>query len=215
MTGPLQLTEFTQTRDAVIAEVLPLLKLHARIETGNAEDPLLARYIGMAVSSAENYLLRDVWPTVRVWEGDLMAGHYLPDGMAGYGMGFALNSATWPPAFIVRRGRARALTILDSAGVTLPAGDAYAVLTSADPKTWGFQLFARGVALNGIKVTAEMGFASFAEMPDDLQGFILAAAAAYYEVRELANYGGGSAGVDTAAFMPTYLLDSWANLTYA
>jgi hypothetical protein len=214
MTGPLQLTEFTQVRDAVIAEVLPLLKLHARIETGTAEDLLLARYIGMAVSSAENYLLRDVWPTTRVWEGDLMAGHYLPDyAMSGYGIS-ALTSANFPPAFIVRRGRARSLTILDSEGVTLPA-DQVSVLSSADPKTWGFQLFARGVALNGIKVTAELGFASFAEMPDDLQGFILAAAAAYYEVRELANYGGGSAAVDTASFMPTYLLDSWANLTYA
>jgi hypothetical protein len=213
MTGPLQLTEFTQVRDAVIAEVLPLLKLHARIETGAAEDLLLARYIGMAVASAENYLLRDVWPTTRTWEGDLMAGHYLPDyAMSGYGVS-ALTSALAPP-FIVRRGRARSLTILDSAGVTLPA-DQVAVLSSADPKTWGFQLFSRGVALNGIKVTAELGFASFAEMPDDLQGFILAAAAAYYEVRELANYGGGSAGVDTASFMPTYLLDSWANLTYA
>lgn len=202
----MQLTQCDVTRPAMIAEIMPLFKLHARIENTD-EDVLLARYIGAAISAAENYLMRDVWPTVRTWEGTLTMFSGYPPPV------YPLGALLPPQPFIVRRGRARTLTITDADDVAVPV-DQYAVIMSADPKTWGFQI-APAAELNGVTVVAETGFADFASMPDDLQQFILVAAGAMYEVRELANYGGGSAGVTTAAFLPLYLLDTWANLTYA
>jgi hypothetical protein len=115
--------------------------------------------------------------------------------------------------FIARCGRARDLVITDATGAGV-APDQYQAITSADPKTWGFQI-APLATMEGVTVVANTGFADFASMPDDLQEFILVAAAAMYEVRELANYGGGMQAVSTAAFLPLYLLDTWANLTYA
>jgi hypothetical protein len=201
----IQLTGFIKTRDTLLAEILPLFKLHARIEHTD-EDVLLPRYIGGAIGAAENYLLREVYPTLATWNGDLtMGGDRVPVERA-YAYGFYASSS---PAFSVRRGRARTLTLVDAAGAI--ALDRYSVIASADPKTWGFQITPLA-DLNGITLTAELGFADFASMPDDLQGFILAAAGALYEVRELANYG---PAVAQAEFLPTYMLDSWANLTYA
>jgi hypothetical protein len=184
------LTKFEQTRDALIAEILPIFKAHARIDNTDEDTTLLPRYIGGAIGAAENYLMRDIFPTVREWTGGTDCG------------------GTWS----VRRGRAKVITVQNGGVDVDPAG--YTVVTSADPKTWGFEITSVS-ALNGAVVHAEFGFSTFAEMPSDLQDFILQAAGALYEVRELANYGAGAAGVATAEFLPLYLLDTWANLTYA
>ena len=205
--NPLQLTTFTQDpaqKAALIAEILPLFKLHSRIEN-TTEDTLLPRYVGGAVMAAENYLLRDVWPTTRVWTGDLPLNLYT--GMEARG----LNSR-YERDFVVRRGRAVVSLKDGTGGVLDPA--TYVLLASADPKTWGFQVSPVS-DLTGIEITAVLGFPTYAEMPDDLQLFLLQAAGAMYEVRELANYGAAAQGVETASYIPTYLLDSWANLTYA
>ena len=197
--NPLQLTGFEQTKDALQAEILPLFKLHARLENSD-EDALLPRYIGGAINAAENYLQRDVWPTTREWTGDLLlyqsTGAYRP----AYGLDY---SAAACRAFVVRRGRAT-VTLADAQGQTLDP-TMFHLLSSADPKTWGFQITAHA-DLVGITVTATLGFPTFAGMPDDLQLFVLDAASAAYEVRELANYGAAAQGVETASYIPTYML---------
>lgn len=207
--NPLQLTSFTQDRDDLVAEILPLFKLHAKVENTD-EDTLLPRYIGGGVNAAENYLMRDVWPTIRVWTGDLplyqSTGGYRP----AYGPDFGVPGCA--QAFVVRRGRAT-VTLTDADGQALDPST-YRLLSSADPKTWGFQVTPIS-DLAGITISATLGFPTFSGMPDDLQLFILQAAGAAYEVRELANYGAAAQGVEIASYIPTYLLDSWANLTYA
>jgi hypothetical protein len=190
--NPLQLTGFEQDRAALIAEIMPVFKMHARLANTD-EDMVVERYIGAAVAAAENYLMRDVWPTTRTWTGDLCMNPAQP--------------------FVVRRGRARTLTLTDAQSAPI-APASYAVLASADPKTWGFQIAARA-DLTGITVVSETGWLTLADMPDDLQLFLQQAAAAFSEVRELANYGGGVQATAIASYIPTYLLDSWANLTYA
>jgi hypothetical protein len=212
--NPLQLTMFEQDRTPLIAEIKPLLVQHARVSNTD-EDLLIERYIGGAINAAENYLQRDVWPTVREWTGDLGYSY----GYAyGYGGGYQIfdrypyYQPPTPSDFVVRRGRA-VVTIADANNQPQDPAT-YQLLSSVDPKTWGFQISAIA-QLTGINVHAILGWPTFAEMPDDLQAFILQAAAAQYEVRELANYGAGVQGVETAPFIPLYLLDSWANLTYA
>lgn len=208
--NPLQLTALAQDRAPLIAEIMPLFKLHARI-TNTDEDLLNERYIGAGVAAAENYLLRDVWPTTRTWLGDLM--------LCAYGARYAgrytqfTGDSGHHHGFVVRRGRARTLTLVDAASNPVPPEN-YRLVMSADPKTWGFEL-APLADLAGVTVTAATGWLTYADMPDDLQAFVLQAAAAYYEIRELANYGGGVQATSVAPVIPTYLLDSWANLTYA
>ena len=209
--NPLQLTSFTQdpaAKASIVAEILPLLKAHSRIEYPDDDAGVLPIYIGGGVNAAENYLLRDVWPTTRVWTGDLYQslGYRQP----AYGLNY--SGACAPSDFVVRRGRA-AVTVTDAEGAALDPATYY-LYASADPKTWGFQL-SPIADLVGITVTAVLGFPTYSGMPDDLQLFILTAAAAAYEVRELANYGAAAQGVETASYIPAYLLDSWANLTYA
>ena len=180
------LVGFTQERDALVEEILPLFKQHARLRPDDtSEDALCSLYIAAAIGAAENYLLRDVFPTERQWSGN------------------------FSESFVARHGRASAVVMTNGAG---PVTD-YQTVGSPDPKTWGFELVP-GASVSGATLHASTGWDTFAEMPPDLQQFILVAASAFYEVRELSN-SGGSIASQPAAFLPLYLLDSWGNLTYA
>jgi len=190
------LSEFQQTREPLVTEILPLFKQHARLNPGDtSEDALCSIYVAGAIGAAENYLLRDVFPTLRTWTGDLSLRDY---GDAS--------------PFVARLGRASDLSF--SVGEDVVDPTRYTVRQSVDPKTWGFEIVP-GSDVNGGTLVATLGWETFAAMPPDLQQFILVAASAFYEVRELGNYTGGVGAVAQADFLPTYLLASWGNLTYA
>jgi hypothetical protein len=194
----MNLTTFTQTKPAVIAALLPLVKAHLRVETAD-EDALIGQYIAGAIGIAENYLDRDVWPTARAYSGPL-------DASTGVRSTTLLSAVPAGFQFDFRRGRASAVEF-KSGGTTVTPDE---LIASADPKTWGFiAYFASDPGVLALTLTS--GFADLAAMPEDLTQFILAACGMLYEVREMGNYG-AAYPVD---WYPTHLLGAWANPTIA
>jgi hypothetical protein len=192
-----------------------LFKLHSRIEQ-TLEDALCVQYLRAAVAATENRLSRDVFPTTRTFSGTLDDGRLHRPG-CGYTYGCACpTSAGWGhvPFFDFARGRARSVAVTVNTGdppapVPVPI-DQYTVVQPAGDKAAGCRI--TSPTLGACDVTITSGWANSAELPDDLRQFILVAAGAHYEVRELANY---QQAVQDADFLPTYLLDSWAQLSFA
>jgi hypothetical protein len=184
----MNLTDFTQTKAALLAAFLPLAKQHSRITATN-EDLTIAIYLEAAIDSAEHYLDRDVWPTAREYTGtpELILSQY---------------------RFRFWRGRAESVKVMQ--GSTDITGQAM-IEGSVDPRTWGF-ILTFGSNPGAIVVTFASGFATLDAMPSDLKSFILTAFGWLYEMRELANY---TAMVQPANVIPEYLLLSWANSHFA
>jgi hypothetical protein len=196
----------THTPDmAMAAEILPLFKQHERV-ADDSEDALCTQYIKAAVAAAENYLDRDVWPTIRGYSGSLLMS-------SGHGCGCSSHGHSVLPdpyRFEVRRGRATAITVTDAGNVAIPV-DQYMLVAPSGPQAWGYSLVPR-TDLAGVKVGHIGGFADMAELPPDLLQFILVTAGWMYEMREFGNY---TSAVQMADDFPVYLLDSWAQLRYA
>jgi len=187
---------------AAFDDLLPLFKLHARIENVE-EDSLCTQYLRSAVSAFENATGRDVFPTTRTYSGSLAGDAYgggsgcgcpvVPGGWYGYGAPL--------PAIDFTRGRVTSVTV-EADGVAVPA-DQYSVMRSAAPKAIGCRVSSSSIGSCEVKIVS--GFATSADLPDDVRQFILDAAAALYEVRELAN----TQSVSEAEFLPLYLVDAW------
>jgi hypothetical protein len=186
------------TRDVapLLDEAVPLLKQHARIEH-DLEDALLAQYVEAAIDAAEHFLDRDVAPSVRKYLGNMEQG------------------------FAYRRGFVRSIKVETVHGQPVSWQTDWRVAYDRHPRTWGLIVDLRcycrcpcddgwGAAPEHF-VLIEGGLESWKDTPADVRQFILAAASAMYEVREIANY----TKVEDAAFLPLHLLASWANLSYA
>jgi hypothetical protein len=186
------------TRDVApfLAAALPVLKAHARIEH-NLEDALLEQYLEAAFDAAEHYLDRDVVQSERVYLGNMGRG------------------------FVYRRGFVRSLKVTDLADVDVPIDPAWRFEYNHHERTPGLTIdlrcYCRCACLDfeafpvQHKLLLAGGYESWARTPADVRQFVIAAASAMYEVREIANY----AKVEEAAFLPLHLLASWANPSYA
>jgi hypothetical protein len=195
----------TYTPDmAMAAEILPLFKQHERV-ADDSEDALCTQYIKAAVSAAENYLDRDVWPSKRVYEGALLVS-----SGSGCGCGGGVGVFTDPYRFVMRRGRATNITVKDGADVAIPV-DQYALVAPSGPQAWGYSLAPTG-DLAAVSLAHDGGFVDMDDLPPDLLQFILLAAGWMYEMRELGNY---TSAVQMVDKFPVYLLDSWAQPRYA
>jgi hypothetical protein len=180
-------------------DLLPLFKLHARIENVE-EDALCVQYLRAAVSAFENATGRDVFPTTRTYSGSFTDGSLdhlkaCPcPAVPGCGHGRM-------PGFDFVRGRVTSLAVTVD-GDPAPA-DQYIVSRGAQPKAIGCRVTSSTLAACDVAIVS--GFPTSADLPDDVRQFILDAAAALYEVRELAN----TQSVSEADFLPLYLVDAW------
>lgn len=166
------------------AELLPLFIQHGRLEgVADLQDRVIATYLAAAVAAAENGALRDVWKRQRAW--------------ACFGVA----------KFEFRRGAWRDVAVTTGAP-PVPVTD-FRLEGDVGPKSWGFSVVAPG---SDFGVSATTGYATLDDVPVDMVGFILAAAAWMYEMREIATY---STMIQHADVIPLYLLDSWTIPTYA
>jgi hypothetical protein len=178
--------------------LLPLLKQHSRIEH-DLEDGLLQQYIAAGFDAAENYLGRDVITTEREYVGAARTFDY----RRGLVRDLQIKDANGDPVAWSRDWRIAYMNHDKTPGLridmarycTCPFGDDLAEWTGGD-----------------YTLTLAGGYESPEKVPADVRQFVLVAAAAMYEVRELANY---TSTVQDADFLPLHLLAAWANLSYA
>jgi hypothetical protein len=194
--GGWRLMSITREVQAFVDAALPVFKAHSRIEHA-IEDPLLKQYLEAALDAAEHALDRDVVASERVYVGSMTMG------------------------FAYKRGFVRKLKVTDLVGADVPFASDWRLDYNHHERTPGLfvdlqrycrcECVADGGAVREHKLLLGGGYETWAETPADVRQFVLVAAAAMYEVRELANY----AKVEDAAFLPLHLLASWANLSYA
>jgi hypothetical protein len=190
------LVSLTRDVDAFVTAALPVFKAHARIEH-NLEDALLKQYLEAALDAAEHFLDRDVALSERVYLGNMGRG------------------------FTYRRGFVRSLKVTDLSDVDIPLDPTWRFDYNNHERTPGLTIdlrcYCRCACLDSEafpvqhKLLLGGGYDTWARTPGDVRQFVLASAAAMYEVREVANY----SKVEDATFLPVNLLASWANLGYA
>jgi hypothetical protein len=192
------LASLTREAGPFVDALLPLLKQHSRIEHA-LEDDLLKQYLDAALGAAENYLGRDVVASERKYVGAARTFDYRRGLVRSLEIKDADDNAVawsrdWRIAYM-NHDKTPGLRIDMARYCTCPFGDDLAEWTGGD-----YTLLLKG------------GYETPEKMPADVRQFVLVAAAAMYEVRELANY---TSTVQDADFLPLHLLAAWANLSYA